>query len=363
MPSLESYKGYYYIKFYDSVIGYTRRVTTSLKATPGNKQEAKRRVKLFTQNHAQGFHLFTHNKINRITLDDALQEFLELKSFKPKTKLIYKSAVDHVKAVSNSAPVHSIDKTHIRLLLKRWNEKALSRNSQSMYCRHLSALWKYFVKEGYAEENLIPKIKYINKEPEDIAVKDLKIILDYLDGKQYHVVKFLLTTGVRISTLLDLDWKDINWKEGFITFRNIKVNEQPFTYPLTQEIRSQLKEMKPQLGGKIFEYKNIEGIKSFWYRALDKLEIPGKYTLHQLRKTYFSIRVNSGMSLDDLSRITNTDARTLKKHYAKFNRERLKAELEESEKFTRNLLEPRTKISSNKHGSLKNRGKIAGKKR
>lgn len=332
MPVLETYKGYYYIKFYDADKGYTTRRTTGLKATAGNKTPATRRLREFNKTYTGGTHQLLDKKQLRISLDDALDEYLDIKLLRPKTCEVYRLAVNHFKSVLQSSLVASISKTDYRRLLKRFDDRMLSQNSRSMYLRHLRALWKYFVKCGYAQENIITKIKYVDKAPEPIAPADLTKILNYLyskSKKQYYIIKFLTLTGSRISTALVLDWKDINWKVNEIRLRNIKINQQPFLFPLTRELKKLFQEMGTKLGGNVFGYKSRFGL-IFWRRMYDDKEfkVKRKYTLHQLRKTFYSEMVNSGISLDDLGKVTNTDTRTLKKHYAKLDLQRIQKQLE-----------------------------------
>lgn len=332
MPSLETYKGYYYIKFYVADKGYSTRRTTGLKATTNNKATANRKLREFSKTYAGDTNPLLDKKQLIITLDDALEEYLDIKLFRPKTKEVYTLAVNHFKKVLQSFLVASINKTDYRRLLKRFDDRMLAQNSRSMYLRHLRALWKYFMKCGYAQENIITKIKYVDKAPEPIAPADRAKILSYLyskNKKQYYIIKFLTLTGSRVSTALALDWKDINWKGNEIKLINVKMNKQPFVFPFTKELKKLFQIMGPKLGGNVFGYKSRFGL-IFWRRMWDdkKFKVKRKYTLHQLRKTFYSSMVNSGISLDDLSEVTNTDPRTLKKHYAKLDRQRIQKQLE-----------------------------------
>ena len=333
MPTLTEIKGYYYIKYYDTNKHYTRTKTTSLKTTPGNRSAANKILKEFTINLHSGKLLkdFGIKPTSQITLQAALDEYLQLKRFKPNTNQLYNLAVNHLKKVITSEAVASITVKDYTKLLNRFDNKILAQNSQSIYTRHLKALWKYFVEKGYASENIITRIKSTHKIPQPIPPKDLEKILNELNSKenkqQYHLIKFLLLTGVRISTALALNWRDVRLKDGFIYFKNVKMEGKEFPFPITRDLKKLLREMGPKLGGRVFIYKSKNSLR-FWSRAQDDLKLKNKYGLHQLRKTFTSIMVNNNISLDDLSELTNTDPRTLKKYYAKRDLMRIKRKVE-----------------------------------
>jgi integrase len=146
-----------------------------------------------------------------------------------------------------------------------------------------------------------PKTKQI----QTIPPPDVQKIKELLKAEHQVIVDLLLATGIRISTALALTKQDIG--EDFINFKNVKVN-RVFQFPLTNNIRNILSQLDLPLNS---------SFERAWYRTTKKLNL--RYGIHQLRKTFLSNMANKGLSIDELSAITNTDVKTLRKYYVQMD--------------------------------------------
>ncbi len=324
---LKEHKGYWTIFYYDRVKKYTRKKSTGLKATQQLKALAKDKLKKFQLNYLK-------DKLNfkvtgSIKLSEGLELFFSSRELRPKTQEIYKLAVDHFIEAVGDKEVNIIDRKDYAAFIKYVSNK--SQNSRSIWTRHLRSLWNYFLQPDedipelkYAEQNIIKVVPEKQKPPKPILDEDLTDILNELKKKitssdkrlsrdQYYFVAFILNTGVRISTALEFKWEDINWGEGFINLKNVKINGNIFQFPLTEEVLTLLKEYGIQKTGKVFPYSSTDSIK-FWYRTQKDLKLEQHYGIHRTRKTFLS-KMARKIPIDKLSAVTDTDPKTLRKYY------------------------------------------------
>ncbi|MBK8609097.1 MAG: tyrosine-type recombinase/integrase [Chitinophagaceae bacterium] len=132
---------------------------------------------------------------------------------------------------------------------------------------------------------------------------------------------------IRKSTALELQWQDIDWKNKIIKFRNVKVKGKEYEFPLIPRLQDILKTLEVKQSGKVFPYKNDYGL-IFFKRAQKDLGLKQTYSIHKLKHTFVSQLVNAQMSLEDVSELTNTSLRTLKKNYLKMDKSRIANKLQ-----------------------------------
>ena len=137
----------------------------------------------------------------------------------------------------------------------------------------------------------------------------------------------MLNTGIRISTALDLRWEDIDWHNGIIYFRNIKVNGNVFTFPMTQVLKEVLTELGINREAKVFPFKGENSVR-FFTRVQKKIGIKKPYGIHKIKHTFVSELINMGKSLSDVSELSNTSESTLKKYYTLFDKSRIMKEID-----------------------------------
>lgn len=327
MASIESINGRLYLKYYDPHKRYSRRKSLKLADNQFNRRSAQKIAKAYkTDFIPEGF---TDAKQKYVLLSDAVKEFIQIKPFAQSTKDIYNRAAEHfINATSDKFASEYSTRDYIKLL-SYFRQKKLSQNSQSIYTRTLHSLWKYFIKERLAQENIIEVIRYKDSVIQSIDAATVQKILDGLKKNvdHYAFVFLLVNTGMRVSTLLDLHWEDIDWKRKIIVLRNIKVKGQPFTIPLIPKFTKIFKQLGIKETGKVFNYKDRFSTR-FYNRIQEDLKLKKRYGIHKLKHTFISEAIRQGTPLEILSELTNTSIRTLKKHYANISRQHLAKELQ-----------------------------------
>lgn len=327
MSSVESINGNLYLKYYDPHKRYTRRKSLKLKDTQANRRTALRIAKTYKNNFLPSDFIDADKKYIKFT--SALEEFLQAKPFRPSTKEIYDKAANYLTRAAGDKYVNEYSVRDYIKLLALFAHLGMTQNTKSIYTRQLHALWNYFIKIKLTEENIIEVIRPQVSVIRSIDPATLKKIMDELKKNVYHYsfVYLLVNTGVRVSTLVELKWEDIDWKRKLIIFRNVKVKGTPFTIPLVQKFRDLFKQMGIKKSGKIFPYKDVWSTK-FFNKAQKKLKLKTTYGIHRLKHTFISESIKQGVPIEILSELTNTSLRTLKRHYANISKEHLSKELQ-----------------------------------
>jgi len=342
---LLSINGYLYRSYWNKQKGYTCKASLHLADNQNNRRIAQKIIRTMKQNKIDDY---VEASVNYIRLSKALQEFLEFKNLKPKTAQIYKQAVQHLITVADDKYIQDYThKDYVALLRyfrtpkkilvdyrsnkddKKYITKSMAQNSQAIYTRTLKSLFAYYKKHGTIQENIIETIPSAEAKPTPIDEDDLNKIMQALKRipHQYILTYFLVNTGIRKSTALELCWEDIDWKNKIIKFRNIKVKGKEYTFPLIPRLQEILKTLPVKKAGKVFPYKNDYGL-IFFKRVQDNLKLKNHYSIHKLKHTFVSQLVNAGMSLEDVSELTNTSLRTLKKNYLKMDKSRIADKLQ-----------------------------------
>lgn len=297
-----------WIKYYDPVERKHKEFSTRITASVQGWNEARKLLKEFEKRDEFNvkFREMTSSKV----FSEGFEEFLEITELKERTKLIYKRVKELFIDAVGDKPLTEYNQWDYKKFKKYLNEyeyyrgkknsskstegnpaRNLSDNTKGIYTTHLKAVFNFFLKRKYIQENFIVPVKRKIKKPEIISNEDLEVILDNLSKSknrmQYYLIKFLLLTGFRRSTALDLKWKNIDFKNKIIVANNVK-KEREFLFPLTSEVENLLREIQTISKNlhDVFTFSK-DGLKFYW-RLQDKLiseeKFSKRYTLHQLKK-------------------------------------------------------------------------------
>jgi integrase len=147
-----------------------------------------------------------------------------------------------------------------------------------------------------------------NQVTENLTEAELQRLLDALDADKDQSMASLmwlaLATGMRRGALLDLQWNDINFEQGFITLRGkgqdgAAKSGKTERIPMSQAARAVL-ENTPVLAGFNYVFPSPSGkkrreMRHFIKRIQAAAQLPeGFRPLHGLRHTYASFLASSG---------------------------------------------------------------------
>jgi integrase len=125
-----------------------------------------------------------------------------------------------------------------------------------------------------------------------------------------------LLTGLRIGTLVRIDWSDIDTKRALIRVNDQKPGRS-FVLPLHLDLLDMIPRMCPKNEGPIFgKVYSVSYISHRFKKAARQAGYPD-LSAHSLRRTFGSWLVKSGVNLFEVSKLMNHSSPELtRKHYA-----------------------------------------------
>ena len=263
-------------------------------------------------------------------MKDAYAEFIKTKNkLSEKTVKDYEWVYEKFTKHTGNISVKKVT----REIVDRWEEQLkideVSDNGIASYYKKLRVIFNHYKASGWIKDNPIPKKEMIFKEPVVIPRKDLEDILDKLrlkkNRKHYKVIVMLLLTGMRISELIRLTFDDIDFRENILIIRNTK-GRRDDKFPLYYELRNFILEEFPDRTGRLFDYKSKESMKFFKLFLIK--EGYSNYNFHNLRKTFISKLINSGMSVYDVMTLArHKSLQTTLRHYTSAELSRMGKEI------------------------------------
>lgn len=125
-----------------------------------------------------------------------------------------------------------------------------------------------------------------------------------------------LLTGLRLGTLLRLDWRDLDFGRGLLPVNDQKPGRS-FVLPLHPELRDMIPRMNPKKEGPLFgKYYSVSYV-SHRFKEASRHAGFSDLSAHSLRRTFGSWLVNSGVNLFEVLKLMNHSSPKLtRKRYA-----------------------------------------------
>lgn len=270
----------------------------------------------------------------RLLLSEGLEEFLTLHpDYAEKTILAKRLAVSHMTKANGDKFIHQYSDTDYIKLLERFKKKGFSKAGLNIHTSHLSPLWNYFVKKKYTHENIIKITEAEKGSPKPIGYKELQGILKYYEAKgndhHYHLIYFLVLTGMRISSALAQMWEKIDFQEKTMEVINVKAKRKVYYFPIHPELEALLKSMKPKKNGRLFPQFEENDVPKFFARDMQLQYERGlfgqKYTFHNLRDTFASLLANKNIDRSIVKELLDhSNVSVTSEHYTKVEAKTLK---------------------------------------
>ena len=190
-----------------------------------------------------------------------------------------------------------IDRLRVRLLKKK----------SPQTCKHVLSLLKRTIKFG-SDRGLCAPLGFAiklprvdNKKTEFLAPEEIQRLLEAIKQDKHsqagNIMKMALFTGMRRSEILGLRWRDIDFKNNFITLRETK-SGKTHKLPLNSGARDVLASIERGKGGDVFP-GSLDKQRSNINRAINAIKTAAKLPedfrpLHGLRHHYASMLASSG---------------------------------------------------------------------
>ncbi|MGE5433074.1 MAG: tyrosine-type recombinase/integrase [Syntrophomonadaceae bacterium] len=351
---------YYYIRFYDRLLGYSKYISTGCPTTREGKMVAMRKLReIQTQLILNRFDplsggFFQKRQAESLKVSEGFKRFLEKREEKnekiaPKTLEAYNLGLMKLYEAIGDTYVHTVTPAVNKSLKDTFDKAESSLNTRSVYTRALHSLFEFFVSEGITKQNPINALPVIKKRPKAIQLKEIRRMLGYLKEREeyyhtdnrkqsfrqaYDLIKFLALSGFRINEADSLDWTDIDMENRLIlVVHNKKENREDLYFPIHKELYEHLLSMNPKPEGKVFDaFQDKRSIRSIWETMNEKLGMD--YNIHQLRKTTATVLSNGAVShLTVQNFIRHKSFQTTLDSYAEAKAKAMRDEIESKVKF------------------------------
>lgn len=215
-------------------------------------------------------------------------------------------------------PVEAIGPNDIRIFLYKYQqERKCSNRSLDKYRGYLSSFFTWATDEGYLVRNpmrTISAIKYEKRPRQNLTQLELEYLRSGCRSpRDRAIIEFLYSTGCRVSEIAGVKKSDVDWNAKSVhlfgkgnkhrtSYINAKSEVSLRTYLETREDDSPhlfVSERKPYRGLTKDAIEKI--VRNISNRASEKLQ--KHVTPHILRHTTATIALQSGMPIEDISKL------------------------------------------------------------
>lgn len=269
-------------------------------------------------------------EVEGTTLEKAFNDYIQIKTLKPKTLKDYKDVMRLQLASLFNKRLADIKRNDVLELHKKISQRSAARANLAM--RVLRAVFN-FAKATYRLSNDVPLIienpvsiitdtktwNRVNRRNSVISVDELPVwyqgVSSLRDGdRNNHGVTrdfllFTLFTGLRRTEALTLKWEQINFRKNIFTIYDTK-NHLEHTLPLTDFLVDSLKRRKAgNPDGFIYVFPDVSKTthlqepKSVIKKVSEMTGV--KFSTHDLRRTFITIAESLDISHYALKRLLN----------------------------------------------------------
>lgn len=213
--------------------------------------------------------------------------------------------------------------------LKTNDNKVISPKYQNDIKTLLISIGKYAIKNDLTKNDFtkyIQKVSIDNARERFLTLDEIKILYQYFENEPFKFlfIKLALNTGARLTSLLHIQKKDIDFTHKLITLKDIK-NNSTYKNFLTDELLLLLKEFSKDLNlsDRIFNHNPQQTI----LNVLDTLfnngllvdDTKNRVVFHTLRHTFASHLAINGTPIFTIQKLMNHRDITMTMRYAKLS--------------------------------------------
>lgn len=259
-----------------------------------------------------------------ITFAEGCQEYLENCKARNLREGTLKHYRESIKSINRFIPpdtlISEIDNQRINSFIIDCKETLNIKDiTLYTYCRDLKTLMYYFMKCGYIQSYKIQLVK-ADKEPiETYSDSELKILLkkpnlkksSFSEYKAWIIINFLLSTGIRMNSLRNIQIRDLDFDNEVVHIRVTK-NRKFLILPLNKSISKLLKEylkVRQYDNEQDYLFCNVYGkqlVKSTLYHSIveyHKSRGITKTGIHRYRHTFAKKWILAGGNVVTLQKI------------------------------------------------------------
>lgn len=276
------------------------------------------------------------NVSNKITFEEGCKEYLDnckARNLRNGTIKHYVDTINQLyKYIDREMPIEDLTiKTFDQFMMTLRDNDSMNDTTLYTYGRDLKTLFYFFMKQEYMPTFKI-KLAKADKQPIETYTDDeLKKMLrkpnlkqcTFQEYKSWVIVNFLLSTGIRQHSLINIKVKDVDF-DNELVYVNVTKNRKPLIIPLNQDILKILKEYLKYRNHESKEdylFCNVFGkqlTKSTVYHGLwhynknRNVETTG---MHRFRHTFAKKWVTMGGNVVTLSKILGHSSLAITENY------------------------------------------------
>jgi integrase len=221
---------------------------------------------------------------NDITISQLAQLYFASADIKPSTMTINKSSWAKFQRAVGDLKVATVTPESIKAFRTSLEASGAAPASISIHLRDVRKLLGFAVDRGIIDKNPCAKINLPEQHPvwRFITMEEEQRLLALANPMMRRVITAALETGLRISQLVELNWKQFNSREK-ILYIPAQKRQKARSIPVMPKALDALG--TPKLSGQIFDGINKDMIEKMWGRLLKKARIHGRLRFHDLRHT------------------------------------------------------------------------------
>lgn len=203
---------------------------------------------------------------SQITFDEGYDQFIKycnVRNLRQATIKHYDNTMLSIyKFITPKTLIRDITKSTVDgFILYCRNELTIKDVTINTYVRTLRSILYYFMKLGWLKEFKVPNVKFDKHIIETYSEEELKLLLkrpntktcNFTTFRSHVIVNFLLGTGVRVNSLVNIKNKDIDFVNEVVLL-DVTKNRQSVIIPLSTTLIQVLKEYMAIRGGELDDY-------------------------------------------------------------------------------------------------------------
>ena len=265
-------------------------------------------------------------------LKNLSQGTIEFYSSKARRLFVYLEDVEQ--------PIDSITEETVEDYIFAMKEEKLSDTTINTNLRMVRAFLYWCMEKGYLEQFSIKLVRADDPIKEPYTAQELEKLLtapnrkscSFAEYRNWVMVNFLLGTGCRASTLVNLKIGDLDLSAGMVTFRHMKARNQQMV-PLAKSLVKVLEEYLEFRGGEqseplfVSEYGNALTVSALGNAVWTYNHSRGvaKTSVHLFRHTYAKLYIQAGGDPFRLQKLLGHADLTMTRRYVALYADDLKA--------------------------------------
>ena len=275
--------------------------------------------------------ILNYDEINRVSLEDAIRRFLrdcKLRNLSPHTLTYYQEDLDYFKKYCPVKFIDQVNQDVYEEFIVSELDKGKKVTSLNSRIRGLRVFFKFCAEREYMVGFKIKLLKENKEIKEPYTDAELARLLarphttTWTDWRMWAAVNYMMATGNRVSTILNIKIGDVDFTANTIHLRTTK-NRRQQIIPLSKSLKSVLKDylrtweyniddylFPSQDGGQLSRSSFQQGLSHY-----NKLRGVTKTSAHLFRHTFAKNFILAGGGIIQLQALLGHSTMDMTRHY------------------------------------------------